>query len=260
MTQLITRTQSPMPPLDLTLSNSPLFLRLHPMIQTLVRVILERWQGLPITPFQLPEDLGYVEGRMEGERLIIENRCYQTPQLRKLHLELAKVGQGLDILHCVMFPDPTYGLPLFGCDIVAGNAGISAAVADLSPTQANRQLPQSYQVALDSLKPIHFSQERQAPDWGEIFSSYFIFIRPNDETEAAQFVERVDDYLHIHGENILAAKPLTPEQQQEYRQGQIYYCQQQQKNDKTRRVLIKAFGEAWAERYMTEVLFDILPS
>ncbi len=62
----------------------------------------------------MPAHLGYVEGRLEGEKLTIENRCYQTPQFRKLHLELAKVGTTLDILHCVMFPRPEYALPMFG--------------------------------------------------------------------------------------------------------------------------------------------------
>jgi phycocyanobilin:ferredoxin oxidoreductase len=31
----------------------------------------------------------------------------------------------------------------------------------------------------------------------------------------------------------------------------------QQQNDKTRRVLEKAFGTEWADRYMTMVLFDL---
>jgi phycocyanobilin:ferredoxin oxidoreductase len=57
-----------------------------------------------LSPYPMPESLGYVEGRLEGEKLTIENRCYETPQFRKLHLELAKVGTTLDILHCVMFP------------------------------------------------------------------------------------------------------------------------------------------------------------
>ncbi|NER92759.1 MAG: phycocyanobilin:ferredoxin oxidoreductase, partial [Symploca sp. SIO1B1] len=38
---------------------------------------------------------------------------------------------------------------------------------------------------------------------------------------------------------------------------QHYYCTKQQQNDKTRRVLEKAFGVEWAERYMTSVLFDL---
>jgi phycocyanobilin:ferredoxin oxidoreductase len=85
--------------------------------------------------------MGYVEGRLEGEKLIIENRCYQTPQFRKMHLELAKVGNMLDILHCVMFPRPEYALPMFGCDLVGGRGQISAAIVDLSPVNAERSYP-----------------------------------------------------------------------------------------------------------------------
>jgi phycocyanobilin:ferredoxin oxidoreductase len=47
------------------------------------------------------------------------------------------------------------------------------------------------------------------------------------------------------------------EQQSEILEGQRYYCIQQQQNDKTRRVLEKAFGSDWAEHYMTSVLFDL---
>ena len=38
--------------------------------------------------------------------------------------------------------------------------------------------------------------------------------------------------------------------------GQIDYCQHQMKNDKTKNILVNYFGKEWAERYMTEVLFD----
>ena len=37
----------------------------------------------------------------------------------------------------------------------------------------------------------------------------------------------------------------------------IFPCTKQQQNDKTRRVLEKAFGEEWAENYMNSVLFDV---
>lgn len=114
--------------------------RLHPLINQLAETIITTWQeNLSLSPYQLPEGLGYVEGKLEGERLTIENRCYQTTQFRKMHLELAKVGTNLDILHCVMFPHVNYPLPMFGCDIVAGKAGISAAIVDLSPTNAEKK-------------------------------------------------------------------------------------------------------------------------
>ncbi|MGB3642439.1 MAG: phycocyanobilin:ferredoxin oxidoreductase, partial [Rivularia sp. (in: cyanobacteria)] len=52
------------------------------------------------------------------------------------------------------------------------------------------------------------------------------------------------------------AKPVSPEAASKLLEGQLNYCTKQQQNDKTRRVLEKAFGSEWAENYMTTVLFD----
>lgn len=227
----------------------------HPMIRHLADTIESVWeQHLDLSPYQLPEDLGYVEGRLEGERLVIENRCYQTPQFRKLHLELARVGQNLDILHCVMFPRPEYGLPMFGCDLVGGRGQISAAIVDLSPVQST--LPSAYQTALQALPEPDYAEIRPLPAWGDIFSPFCLFIRPADPDEEAQFVQRIAAYLTIHCQQAIALAP-TPDQATNILAGQNHYCTQQQKNDKTRRILEKAFGNAWAERYMTTVLFDV---
>lgn len=229
----------------------------HSLIRRLADVIERVWtQTLDLSPYQLPADLGYVEGRLEGETLVIENRCYQTPQFRKLHLELARVGQSLDILHCVMFPRPSYDLPLFGCDLVGGRGQISAAIVDLSPVRADHQLPSGYQKALAALPQPDFAQMRSLPPWGDIFSPFCLFIRPSDAAEETRFLERVETYLQIHCSQAVTT-PATPAQRDTILAGQQHYCQQQRQNDKTRRVLEKAFGEQWAERYMTKVLFDL---
>lgn len=229
----------------------------HRLIQQLADRIEAIWhKHLDLSPYQLPEDLGYVEGRLEGERLTIENHCYQSPQFRKMHLELARVGTTLDILHCVMFPRPDYALPMFGTDLVGGRGQISAAIADLSPTSGDRSLPESYQSKLKALPSIPFSQPRDLPEWGDIFSEFCLFIRPGSPEEETLFLERVAAFLEIHCQ-VAIATPATPEQQPEILAGQHYYCTKQQKNDKTRRVLEKAFGVEWAERYMTTVLFDL---
>jgi phycocyanobilin:ferredoxin oxidoreductase len=106
--------------------------RQHPLICQLATAITTSWeQTLDLSPYDIPEDLGYIENQLEGETLVIENYCYQTPQFRKLHLELAQIGNGLDILHCVMFPREDYLLPLFGTDIVSARGQVSAAIVDL---------------------------------------------------------------------------------------------------------------------------------
>lgn len=230
----------------------------HPLIRQLADSIEAVWhEHLDLSPYNLPVGLGYVEGKLEGEKLVIENRCYQTPQFRKLHLELARVGNMLDILHCVMFPRPEYDLPMFGCDLVAGRGQISAAIADLSPLRLGRVLPVSYNSALSSLTPLTFSQPRELPEWGDIFSEFCLFIRPASQEEETMFLKRVEEFLIIHCRSAKAESPVNEQQAAEIVAGQRNYCIKQQQNDKTRRVLEKAFGSAWAEHYMTTVLFDL---
>lgn len=229
----------------------------HPLIRQLADQVEKIWQEqLDLAPYDLPEDLGYVEGKMEGEKLMIENHCYQTPQFRKLHMELAKVGNSLDILHCVMFPRADYALPMFGADIVGGRGRISMAITDLSPTSEDRILPQEYDRLLTQLPKVSFSQERRFPGWGDIFSPYCLFIQPQGPEEEQQFADRVSEYLKLHCQQAVATQP-TPERESEILEGQRNYCRRQQENDKTRRVLEKAFGTEWADRYITTVLFDV---
>jgi phycocyanobilin:ferredoxin oxidoreductase len=231
--------------------------RQHSLIQQLATAIESVWaRYLQLSPYHLPAELGYVEGRLEGEKLVIENKCYQTPQFRKLHLELAQVGKNLDILHCVMFPHPDYALPMFGTDIVAGRGQVSAAIADLSPLNADRVLPDDYRIPLNQL-PVHqFSQPRELPEWADIFSEFCFFVRPCSPEEERWFLERVTAMLTIHCQQAARSNPVSPTERTEILAAQNYYCAKQQQNDKTRRVLEKAFGNEWAENYMTTVLFD----
>ena len=230
----------------------------HSLIRQLADAIESVWHNhLELSPYAIPAELGYVEGRLEGEKLTIENRCYQTPQFRKLHLELAKVGNNLDILHCVMFPRVAYELPMFGCDLVGGRGQISAAIADLSPLNQERTLPPAYTAALSSLPNPNFSQPRELPVWGDIFSPFCTFIRPGSPEEEEKFLAMVRKFLEIHCTQAIAARPVSKTQQAEIFAAQRYYCTKQQQNDKTRRVLEKAFGVDWAEHYMTTILFDL---
>ena len=230
----------------------------HPLICQLADVIEGSWHKyLDLSPYPMPAELGYVEGKLEGEKLVIENLCYQTPQFRKLHLELAKVGTMLDILHCVMFPRPEYALPMFGCDLVGGRGQISAAIADLSPLNAERLTTLEYSTPIKALPVIDFSNNRELPEWGDIFSEFCIFVRPGSPEEEAMFLQRVEAFLAIHCSNAIASVPQSGEKRAEIVAAQQYYCTKQQQNDKTRRVLEKAFGNQWAEHYMTTVLFDL---
>ena len=71
------------------------------------------------------------------------------------------------------------------------------------------------------------------------------------------FLQRVKRFLTIHCRIAIKSNPLSNTEKLIYLEGQKNYCIQQQQNDKTRRVLEKAFGVEWAENYMTSVLFDV---
>lgn len=232
--------------------------RQHVLIHKLADSIEAHWKRyFSLSPYTIPEDMGYVEGSLEGEKLIIENHCYQTPQFRKLHLELAQIGRHLDILHCVMFPRSNYALPVFGVDLVAGKKGISAAIADLSPVSCDRILPSSYRNVLANLPKFEFSEQRDLPNWGDIFSEFCLFIRPADAREEDAFLDLVHHFLTLHCQIANKTDPVdSRDREAEILAGQHYYCTKQQQNDKTRRVLEMSFGREWTERYMTTMLFD----
>jgi phycocyanobilin:ferredoxin oxidoreductase len=235
--------------------------QINPLIGTLAKQIELIWQQqLDLSPYQMPEDLGYVEGTLEGEKVVIKNYCYEATPFRKLHIEIARVGDNLDILHCVMYPRSCYELPIFGADLVGGKHGISAAIADLSPTVP---LSPAFTKKLEQWQPQakSFSQPRELPKWGSIFSKYCIFVRLNQGSEEQLFLELVQNYVtlncQIASELANSNQIKTGDRQLEILAKQQFYCNQQRQNDKTRRILEKAFGEAWAERYINTVLFDV---
>ena len=212
-----------------------------------------------LTFLDVEDELKSVCGSLDGENLLIRNELHRSRGFRKIHLELAEIGSGLQIVHCVFFPDCRYDLPIFGTDVVVGPTGVSAAIVDLSPSRS--KLPFLIHKRLEELKVPLFSKVRELPAWGNIFSPYVSFVRPNGKEEEAFFIEIVDNYLDILISTLMATvpdqvdNPLTIERYK----GQKFYYLQQKRNDKTRNVLAKAFNPYWAERYIDMLLFDCPP-
>jgi phycocyanobilin:ferredoxin oxidoreductase len=235
----------------------PQGLPLHPLVDQLAERIRQAWAPLPaLADLPVDPDLEAISGSLDGEDLFIRNELHCSRGLRKIHLETARLGLGLQILHCVWFPDPRFDLPVFGADIVASPAGVSAAIVDLSPV--GDTLPPAVVERLEALPPRQFSQERTLPEWGSIFSPFVRFLRPADAAEEQAFIALVCDYLSVLAEASAQVEPQPIGHPDTVRRhaGQLSYCRQQKRNDKTRRVLEKAFNPAWAERYIEELLFD----
>ncbi|MCS5700695.1 phycocyanobilin:ferredoxin oxidoreductase [Cyanobium sp. FGCU-52] len=230
---------------------------IHPLVDALAQRIRQHWSEFPeLEPLAIDPELEAISGSLDGEDLFIRNEVHRCRGLRKLHLETARLGAGLQILHCVFFPDPRYDLPVFGADIVAGRGVVSAAIVDLSPV--TERLPASIAAALAARDCGPFSQRRELPAWGSIFSPHVLFVRPADAAEEQAFIEQVDGFLAVLAEALAQARPQAPDDPATVirLEGQLRYCKQQKQNDKTRRVLEKAFNPTWADRYIEELLFD----
>ncbi len=233
---------------------------LHPLVDALADTIRRYRADLPeLAPLALDPSLEAISGSLDGEDLFIHNEVHRCRGLRKLHLETARLGAGLQILHCVFFPDPRYDLPVFGADIVAGRGVVSAAIADLSPVDG--RLPEAIEQQLTALPHPTFSQIRELPAWGSIFSPHVLFMRPANGEEEHWFVQVVTAFLGVLASTAAVTSPQALDDPATIRrwQGQLHYCRQQKQNDKTRRVLEKAFDPSWAHRYIEELLFDEPP-
>lgn len=229
----------------------------HPVVLNLAQILEAHWRRMEeCKPLALPHGMDRVMGVMDGGPVQIRNCCFSARGFRKMHLELAAIGPGLNILHAVMFPDPCWDLPLFGCDLVTARGQVTAAVVDLSPVA--EALSPSLRRQLQTLPRPEFSEPRQLPPWGDIFSAAVCFIRPRGVEEEQKFQQVAVRYLRLLLDE---AGRISPDSRDhpatvKRRTAQIRYCSQQQRNDKTRRVLAKSFGDTWADDYIRHVLFD----
>ena len=233
----------------------------HPLVDALAERIRGCRDGLPdLAPLPIDPELEAISGSLDGERLFIRNELHHCQGLRKLHLETARLGAGLQILHCVFFPDPHYDLPIFGADIVASRGVVSAAIVDLSPVDGALQPSLAQALAAQPRGP--FSQVRDLPPWGSIFSPQVLFVRPQGPQEEGAFVEAVAGVLGVLTDAVRQATPQASDAPATVKrwQGQLNYCRQQKQNDKTRRVLEKAFNPTWADHYIEQLLFDDPPA
>ncbi len=193
---------------------------------------------------------------LSKDELFIFNEFYQAKGFRKIHLEVAKLGKSLQILHCVFFPDPCYELPIFGVDLVISSNNISAAIVDLSPVW--KHIPFLVSSQMESIHVPKFRETRSLPEWGSIFSPYVCFIRPVDFYEEKLFLKLIDQYLSVllYLVGIVKTNEINSLDTIDRYKYQKRYCSNQKLNNKTRAILSNFFGSSWADEYIDNILFE----
>ncbi len=230
---------------------------LNPLLLEVFELIKNRINSIAdVQPLYIDPALSKIYSDLNKEELFILNEFYQAKGFRKIHLEVAKLGKTLQILHCVFFPDPRYELPIFGADLVVNSNNISAAIVDLSPV--GKHLPDFVISQIKSLKVPKFNEPGKLPEWGFIFSPYVCFIRPVDFLEEKLFLGLIDQYLSLLLSLLVKVgvneiNSLDTMDRLDY---QKRYCLNQKRNDKTRGILTNFFGSSWADEYINKILFE----
>jgi len=231
--------------------------KLDPLLFEAFELIKNRINSLTdVEPLYIEPKLSKIYSKINKEDLFIINEFYQAKGFRKIHLEVAKLGKSLQILHCVFFPDPCYEIPIFGTDLVVNSNNISAAIVDLSPV--GKYLPDSLISQIRSLEVPKFNESGKLPEWGFIFSPYVCFIRPVDSLEEKLFLELIDQYLSLLLSLLVKVgkdeiNSLDTMNRLNY---QKRYCLNQKRNDKTKGILTNFFGSSWADEYINKILFE----
>ena len=231
--------------------------KLHPLLLEAIELIKNKINALSnVKSLSFDPKSSQISRNLNKEELFIINEFYQAKGFRKIHLEVAKLGNTFQILHCVFFPDPCFDLPIFGVDLVLSSNNISAAIVDLSPVWED--IPHFFISEMESLHFPKFKEPRVLPDWGYIFSPYACFIRPVDFYEEKSFLTLIDQYLSILLSLVVIVRRDESNSSETIRRFdyQKRYCLNQKKNDKTRIILSKFFGSSWTDEYIEKILFS----
>lgn len=169
------------------------------------------------------------------------NHRWSSREFRLAHVERFEQPK-FSVLHTVIFPHVTDPRPIFGFDIIASDTKATGLFFDFSPTV------QQWGPITDKT----YSEPRERPEWGKIFSDDWIACRPTYQ-EAQEICslacEKLQDYLQQLQE-ISSSNQIY-----NIIQAQNTYSLCQRQNEHTTRVIKKILGEQRGTYFIEQILF-----
>jgi len=165
------------------------------------------------------------------------NRTWKNKNIRRAHVDVVDVRhtKKLWMMHVCLFPELTNGGPIYGFDIIAGEKKVTGAFHDFSPLlKKEHPLTRWFLEETKWFKP---SKERELPDWAKaIFSGGMIAAgNVTEEKELNQIctlaVSNLNSYIDKIGDF------NNDSNKEDVIKAQNYYCEHQQKNPHTPRVM-----------------------
>ena len=165
------------------------------------------------------------------------NRTWSNMNIRRAHVDVvdARETKGLWMAHICLFPMLENGGPIYGFDIIAGKKKVTGAFHDFSPLlQKEHPLTKWFIEENKWFKP---SKERELPEWAKaIFSGGMIAAgNVQEERELNQICTLAVSNLNAYIDKI--GQYNTDSKREDVIRAQNYYCENQQKNPHTPRVM-----------------------
>lgn len=171
------------------------------------------------------------------------NQRWMSKQFRMAHVERFRQPK-FSVLHTVIFPHVMDPSPIFGFDIIASDTKATGVFFDFSPTILPSQ----------KISDRVWSESRERPTWGTIFSENWIACRPSFE-EAQDICALACDQLTTHLQSLGAQ---YSHRLHDIVHAQNEYSRNQRKNEHTTRVILKLLGAERGEHFVNEILFPTI--
>ena len=175
--------------------------------------------------------------RFNNEEYGWVNRTWKNKNIRRAHVDVVDVRhtKKLWMMHVCLFPELTNGGPIYGFDIIAGEKKVTGAFHDFSPLlKKEHPLTRWFLEETKWFKP---NKERELPDWAKaIFSGGMIAAgNVTEEKELNQICTLAVSNLNAYIDKI--GDFNNDSKQEDVIKAQNYYCEHQQKNPHTPRVM-----------------------
>jgi phycocyanobilin:ferredoxin oxidoreductase len=212
------------------------------------RQLVTTWRAVPgMAPLALPPTYKF----MRSSVMTLRNECYTSRTFRKVHIEHASCPGDLEVVHHVAFPHCTHNIPILGVDVVSKKGYPTMAIADVSGDAPWALADAVWRV--QQQHTMHIYKRRVLPAWGtDIFSASCVFL---DSPNPLIFQLYVKDLLKVYIDYAATQHPSCTHVEKRTEE-QRRYCMHQLQNDRTRSLLVKAFGAEMADGYMRDVMFD----
>jgi 15,16-dihydrobiliverdin:ferredoxin oxidoreductase len=203
-------------------------------------------------------DFTYNENASKKARIV--NLCLTSKEYRKIRLTYYDAGENTQVFNAVMYPDPSYNMPILGVDLLAFNRKKYLAIVDFQPLHATETEHDAEFTHI--LKPIKESyvnlsgrMSSKFYDETQFFSQQMLFSRFEDESIIQnELFPAFQQYLQTHL-NLLRSLPgnANPEF---VLQRQKAYDTYSAERDPATGLFTAMFGASWAMDYVHDFLFS----